>query len=231
MSRALVWIVGVVAALIVAPCANAQLINLDFSRAGGQPSDLFGAAPGQAGFWNVYVPGAPAHLLSDLAGGPTDNATVVGPMGPIPDVGINDPLIDGDAAALLEDGFNGGGDVFQRISLRGIDEGTYFLFLYGLSPNLPNDSTFFSVEADGDVVLLTDASAGGAWPGGFQAGVTHVIYEVTTTNGLIDIDFGGGIFGDTGYFSGLQLSDVPSPGTGALMALGTIALMRRRRRM
>lgn len=184
------FIVGVSTGL-----AGAQSINIDLAPQAGIPSAGYAAA-GLAGVWNDAT-GHDAGNLHDLDGAAT-GASLGGTFDIYPFV-LNDPGTSGDEAALLDDGAWGAGDVLLQLTINGLDPGVYDVFVYGLAGGMPNELTLFEV---GNWYGLT----GGAYTGQLVEGVTHTAFTVQVgAEGTISVGIAGGIWGQSGYFNGLQL--------------------------
>lgn len=183
-------------------CASgawAQSINIDLAPQAGIPSASYAAA-GLAGVWNDAT-GHDAGDLRELDGSAT-GASLGGTFGIYPFV-LNDPGTSGDEAALLDDGAWGAGDVMLHLAIHGLDPGVYDVYVYGFAGNMPLERTLFEV---GNGYGLT----GGAYTGALVEGVTHAQFTVQVgAEGTISIGIVGGIWGQSGYFNGLQLVHDP----------------------
>jgi len=183
--------------VLICSLASAQSFNVDFSNDGITTPSTFAAA-GTAGVWNATEPGFGVGTpLVDTAGSATGVTMEFAwfPDGIWPRL---DPLVTGDAATLLLDGY-GATDVVHGIEINGLAAGMYDLIAYGFNPSAPGTGTFFL--APGGLPPCV-----GAYTGGFAAGVTHG--AVTTPVGLdgtLRIDWVSGLFGSSGFFSGFQL--------------------------
>ncbi|MCL4222407.1 MAG: hypothetical protein KJZ65_13670 [Phycisphaerales bacterium] len=184
--------------------ALAQSINIDLAPQAGIPSAGYAAA-GLAGVWNDAT-GHDAGNLRDLDGMPT-GASLGGTFAIYPFV-LNDPGTSGDEAALLDDGAWGAGDVLLHLTINRLQPGVYDVYVYGIAGGMPNERTLFEV---GDWYGLT----GGAYTGQLVEGVTHAAFTVQVgAEGAISIGIAGGIWGQSGYFNGLQLVFEPCRADG-----------------
>jgi len=186
---------------LLAGSAAAQSINIDFGDAAGQPDTEFHGAAGQDGFWNTITvaAGQPAGLR-DL-GGNSIAATVTLTM---PTQLLADNQIAGDNEALLEDGLVGNGDVTSNLNFNGLERGTYDVLIYGFTPTQQDHyTTVFPPAGMADLMTI-----GGAWPGQFQAGVTHDTFEAIVDDGTLAIEYAGSITGADGFINGVQITKI-----------------------
>jgi hypothetical protein len=159
---------------------SGQSINIDHGMLSGTPDPDYAAAS-LPGAWNVSVayPGARQELVG-LTGEPVA-ATVTH---------------DVDFALSFDDP----GDTFDTrttMSFDGLLDGTYEVITYAWTPDGPGEPTLVTVNGDPASHLI----AGGAWPGEFEAGVTHVIHEVEVIDGALAIS----VQGASGLLNGVQL--------------------------
>lgn len=191
---------------LVAGGASGQSFNVDFStgvpsEGFGVPSSSFGGAANQPGFWmefNTDVDGPVAAV--GLDGQPTGVSLFL--EGPNTVVTLNDSATSGDTEALLDDSIYGFGDVVGRITISGLRSGRYRVVVYGIAGGQPEQTTLFSVRDE-------SALAGGAWSGSFEEGVTHAEFLTQSDGGnSIRIEAVGGVFGQSGYLNGFQLTAV-----------------------
>ena len=205
-------------AAFVVPAANAEQFNIDFGTQFGIPSDVFGAASGQTGFWNSLGDAPNMVPLMDLGGKVTDvmftdntgNFTF----------SFDNPGTTGDDEALMDDILDLGGlgstDMF---TISGLSAGTYTIYSYNWAPD--SDGFVTGVSVNGS----PQQTVGGGWAGGYADGVTHAVFKLTIGEGE-DIVINTETLDGFGSFNGLQI--VPAP--GALAMFGLTGLMCRRRR-
>ena len=175
--------------------ANAQSLNIDLGRDAGIPQSSYAGAA-LTGLWNDGF-GPDAENLRNLAG-ETSGASIGGTL-PTFTLYLDDPGTVGDEAALLDDAASGFGDVMLFLTVNGLEPGVYDVYAYGFAGGQPNQRTGFEVE---NAWGLT----GGAYSGALVEGVTHVC--LTTRVGLdqsLSVGIVGGIWGQSGFFNGLQL--------------------------
>ncbi len=179
-------------ALVVSP-VSAEDLNVDLGTHWGVPSSTFGAAAGQPGTWNeVGVTGSAG--LVDTAGSPTSVTMTVSAL---TDTGWTGSGSD-DVGTLIEDNiFSSGGGTWS-VSLGGLADGAYELYLY--APAHPS-------VASGDVESGTfwHPSISGAWSGSFVEGTNHLRVTVLVTGGQLEISSG---LDTTHGLAGLQLVEV-----------------------
>jgi hypothetical protein len=183
---------------LFAASVGAQSVNLDYGAQAGAPAADYAAA-GLAGEWNTLALGpGPAAPLVDLLGQPTQ-VTVAYDFSET--FGIDDPATSGDDARLFDDGIGFVGDVQLHVDFAGLTNGTYELITYGWTPGMPGDTTLVMIGQD----FETMAISGGPWPGGLAEGVTHVVHEVTVSDGTLSVGIVGGVWGASGFANGFQL--------------------------
>jgi len=187
----------VTALLVLAPGASAQSFNVDFSNNGISPPPTFSAA-GQAGVWNATEPsiGGPGTPLVDTAGSATGVSMAF--LFPTGLANLMDPLVTGNPATLLLDGYSAS-DVVQAVQVQGLAPGMYDVIVYGFVPGTPGTSTFFLFPPGLPGI-------GGAYTGGFVEGTTHGVTTTSVaTDGILRMDWVSGLFGSIGFFSGFQI--------------------------
>lgn len=183
--------------LAFSPSLFAQAINIDYGVDAGTPADTFGAASGQAGVWNSLSGFEDEPVfLQDTSG----NDTEVGLIRSLPfGQALSDaPETTGDMAALLDD-YLDLHSVPAEFMFTDIQPGEYLLYAYSWPPDNSNYRTSLWVNDDSDNAQLV----GGAWPGGFQQGITHAVHtaQVNDDRTLVLHTFGL----TKGTLNGLQL--------------------------
>ncbi|MHC5114906.1 MAG: hypothetical protein ACYTGP_10825, partial [Planctomycetota bacterium] len=162
----------------------------------------YGAA-GQVGVWNTITTPTPwvptTHPLVGLDGRELQ-ATVT--IMNNDDGGLNDSGTSGADEQLFDDGLWGLGDVVSFVTFDGLAPGTYEVIVYALTPTIPTDITTIMIDED----FNSWESAGGAWPGEPEEGVTHaVVTGETTEDGTLVVQYFGGIIATMGFVNGIQL--------------------------
>jgi hypothetical protein len=217
MKRVSFLAVAVVAALPLV--ALGQSFNIDHGDGFGTPSDAYGAAAAQPGSWNNVSFTDFAVPLNDLSGAATGVTATVG--GPIAPFSFDNPGTAGDDHALMDDLFDvGGAGGAGSVTISGLAAGTYDVYTYAWAP----DSAAFITNV---TVGGTTLSSGGAWPGVHASGTTHTEHTVAVAGGtdlVINVATSSGF----GSLNGVQVV-VPEPASLSLLALGGIAVLRRRR--
>jgi hypothetical protein len=220
----------------------ATSFNVDFGTSEGVPASSYGAAAGQAGAWNGI--------------GATGSTNLVGLNGAaLPGVSLNlSPVssVSGDIGGsnytysiydhfLIQDNFYdfapvGGTHSHWEVTLSGLDNGNYNLYVYGPRNSLVDTSAF---SVNGVVQNNLHTPSGGSSP--LIEGVDYEIVQVLVLNHTIDMVSAP----DAGTFSGLAglqliytgaLAATPLPGTlplfaGGLGMIGLLASRRKARRM
>ena len=153
------------ASVILTATANAQSFNVDYGTQFGAPPTSYGAAAGQAGFWNE-ISGLEEGAVSlvDVDGRKTE-VTIV-PSLPFGQAGFDQPATVGDDQALMDDYFDLH-SVPATFEIGGLTAGTYAVYTYLWAPDEPAFRTSLSVAGRPARLI------GGAWPGGFHEGITH----------------------------------------------------------
>ena len=213
------------ATLVTTVAASAQSFNIDFGNTApgtGSPTNAFGAAAGQAGFWQTIasVTANVPIVMQDLSGAATA-ATIACNQTEL-SFGFDNPGTTGDTQLLMDDlldmGGAGSSDVF---TISGLQNGSYDVYTYAWAPDSATFLTNVSVNGVNQQVI------GGAWPGGFQQGITHALHTaVQVVNGTMTIQTST----SSGFSSlnGLQLV-IPGPGALALLGVAGVVGSRRRR--
>ena len=226
-------IVGCIVVGGLSAAANAELINLDFSAPTGAaspaPASSYGAAAGQAGFWNNITAISASNLpLRDLAGNLTSvtltmtpggfmfDASTFGPNGTSTATGSNEEF-------LMDDVWDAPPG---QITIGNLAAGNYALYVYGGSPDSATTQMNFIVNSDSQFV-------GGLWenpfngPEDYKLGITHALFNVNHAGGSLVIN----VPDVPGFESvnGLQIAAVPEPASIGLIAATGLATLRRRR--
>lgn len=219
MNRIAIALLVGLATAMTAPAAHAQQFNIDFGDAFGAPSDAFGAASGQTGFWNSLGDFSVGVPLLDLSGGAT-GVTFTDNTGN-GTFSFDNAGTAGDDQALMDDLLDlGGGGSLDTFTISGLDAGTYTIYSYHWAPD--SDTFVTGVSING----AAQQFVGGAWPGGYAENTTHAVFKITLGEGedlVIDTETIDGF----GSFNGLQV--VPAPGAIVLIGLGGVMTRRRRR--
>jgi len=214
-------VVGMILGVALLPfAANAQF-NVDVNGIDfGTPANSYGAASGQAGFWNAVNFSGGATPLSNLAGGAT-GATVNVSTGAT--FSFDNLGTFGDDQALMDDLFDLGSLGSTTVTFNGIAPGNYDVYTYAWAPD--SETFLQSVSVAGSP--KGPVGTGGPWIPGFEPGITHAVHEVAVGgSGQITIN----VNGTSGFASLNGVQIVPEPATLGLLALGGLAAIRRRRR-
>lgn len=248
MNRRLSITFSSIMALALVSTANAQNFNIDMSDAldaavGPAPTALYGAAAGQLGFWNNRTTPTGVTPLNDLLGLPTGVTLGLdgGSMGSFTGPNQAATLAGSNAGLLLDDGWDPGtapdvnGNV-GVITIAGLAPGSYSIFVYGIAPDNIAFRTGLSVVGGapagpidvggnlGPAGSFNDLSPYPASP------LAHAVFTKTIAaaeNLVINVtlpNIGGTNFATV---NGIQI--VPEPGSLGLLAVGALAILRRRR--
>ncbi|MDL1927802.1 PEP-CTERM sorting domain-containing protein, partial [Fimbriimonadia bacterium ATM] len=214
---------GIVLAAAFAYQAAASLgWNVDFDNrgappevGGGLPSDLFGAASGQAGRWN----GVPA-----TAGGIWPLVDVFGNANGVQyhgegmsgfGGGYNDPYNVGDYRLLMNDSTQI--STHNWFFLTGVPNGRYQVWTYAASVSgryVPFEIWVSGAAAGQNPQVVT----GPAPPNQFEYLVTHGIHDIEVTDGTIRWDLINDPFIIGANVNGFQVVPIPEP--ASLIAMG-----------
>jgi hypothetical protein len=201
---------------LLASMAQAQFLNVDFGDAPGTgDGDYVGvAASGQGGTWNYLnepLVGSVETPLINADGTDTGVQLVFGIDTDVFDAEetgggtLIDPDLMGDIHWLPSGGPT-------TIELRGVAPGTYSLFVYAYSGDVPADDTIFTYMGDAQTV----ANTVGPDPKSHGLGSTYALFfpVVPDANGVILFEMANGPGADPGgnfsAINGIQLSADPS---------------------
>jgi hypothetical protein len=225
------------AIVLCASIAQAQRFNIDFdspysdpSLGGGAPSSSFGAAAGQAGFWNA-IPISWSYVwdLQDLSGADTGVDVAVAASDSISGQAAYNPLTSGDYTLLLNDARQVGYTVpggYQIYTFSGLENGPYQVYTYAAPPYGGISAT--PVEVLGSTSPNPQVVTGPISGDFFELGITHSLHDVLVTDGtlVVSITMPPGVEGG-GWVAGMQI--VPEPAALVLLALGGLVMARARR--
>ena len=158
---------------------QAQAINVDLGSYNGAPSNAYGGAPGQVGFWNnvgTYLPTA----LSDLGGTATSVTLTASGSGDMT-FGFDNGATTGDDELLLD----GGHDGLLTLSFSGLANGWYDVYTYAWAPDQPSYLTRVTVL--GAIDPPQDVG-GSPWTGVHVLGETFAQHRVHVTTGTLQVD-------------------------------------------
>ncbi len=205
--------------LLVVDSAHALPLNFDFGSEGGLPSAAFGAASGQTGTWNNITELETTSGIVDIYSNTTSVTVSI-----IADqmVGING-LPDGDANDLMEDYFYSYSQNSWSISITGLTDGMYDVYLYE-----PHNVYVGTGSGSLNVNAFTNIN-GNFGNGSFVQGSNYyLLSNVTVTGGTLTAD---GYWSTSGEqrnsgLSGMQIvsnpAPVPEPATMILFGLGLL---------
>lgn len=205
--------------LVLAPASAAQDINVDCGPV-PVPSSAYGAASGQAGFWNALSSPSPSVFLRDVGGQLTSTTAEVPVACDQYDCSSCGPGAcsafsgSADDFALLGSWFNADcGLSVERVYASGLAPGRYALYLYTYGcPASPAASVQLSINGPGVAAFSTPGAAfQGSWSG-FPVG--RMVFDFFDGN-YLRMDIWGA--SETGL-AGFQL-DMLEP-TGQVSCLG-----------
>ncbi len=186
--------------------ASAQSFNVDIGRQIGSPTpaDTYGAASGQAGFWNGVGFDPPAPLV-DIHGQLT--SAIVWPDFTNCEIDQDNPLTLGDDGNLLDDGHISCQDGTLNWRVSDLIPGTYTVYSYSVAPDVVAFTPMFVdaylgpnniLPGEGGSQLVT-----GAWTGEFEFGLHYAVHQVHVPNHFdLRINASGGI---SNMLSGFQI--------------------------
>lgn len=222
-----------------AALAQAQYFNIDVDQPGlnpplgmGAPSSAFGAAAGQPGFWNTLSGVSYGPLaLQDLAGNSTGvQVSVSASYSVLSDLAYNNPANTGDYALLLNDAeqvgsLSTGGTL--TFTFTGIANGTYSIYTYAcMSQGL---TSLAEVSVPGSTTFNPQIVTGPMTGNAFALGITHSIHTIAVTGNTFQVVVNAPVVAANQgtYVNGFQI--VPAPGGLAVLGLGALGGLRRRR--
>jgi hypothetical protein len=184
------------ALLLLASPALPQSFNVDVNAALGTPSNAYGAAAGQAGFWNSVDPAGPTFSPAPVNGLAGTGTTVTlefndnVPQG----FSFDNPLTGGDDAALLDDFDDVGSFSTAKVkyTFANLQNGFYDVFVYAWAADDPINFLSVVEVIDGSKGLQ---NCGGAdWTGSHVEGITYVRDQVQVVAGELKlrVNFGAG---------------------------------------
>lgn len=208
-------------ALATTGIASAQSYNLDFGGSAA-PGSGYGAAAGQLGQWqNISSMAANSPVgLTDIGGNATA-ATLTATTNQF-SFSFNNPATAGDDENLLDDQFDLGAQGTQNsFAVNGLANGVYNVYIYAWASD--SDTSRISVDLIGNGAQ----TSGGAYSG-LAAGVTHSAWtNVVVSSGSMNFRTNNVV--GFGSLNGMQIQQVPEPATMAVLGLGALAAMRRKR--
>jgi hypothetical protein len=216
-------LLSVALVLSAAVSVQAQNLNIDFCVGTGSPAATYGAA-GFAGFWNNPTAAMAGFPLNGLNGLPT-GATISGPLACGVFAGPNSATANASSnpgdAQLMNDIHDGTG----VWTINGLAAGTYTVLTYAAAPDTTAATTNVSVNgAPNQLVGGTWGLSGGTLA--FTPGITHASHTVSILAGQpITITTTPGF--SFASLNGIQIT--PEPSTLGLLAVGALALIRRRK--
>lgn len=188
----------------IAGSATAQDFNIDCLNTFGNPSNTYGAAAAQAGFWsNVDCFGGLLPQALTDTGGTLTTVTFDATDGF--NFAFDNAATTGDDQALLDDAQCG--NVGTTWTIAGLAAGNYRVYSYAWAPDSP--TTFITnVDVVGGAAGVQPCG-GAAWTGSHVDGVTYVDDVVTVTaGGSITVNFAVSVSFIT--INGMQIDLLPS---------------------
>jgi hypothetical protein len=208
--------IGAVCAVLFGSDAFAQSVYVDFGE-GTPPSSSYAAAASAPGYWNALPIPINAAPLLGLQGQAT--ALVFTTDGC--DTNWQQfPNTSGDDEALLDDWFNGDCNLStERVTITGLESGTYRLYLYPIGGVHGTASAQVDVSPPVGVDANASLTAQGAFPGtysGWQVGIA--VLHVAQPNSMLSFTF---VSNSNAGLSGMQLERFEEPSaTGTAYCFG-----------
>ncbi|HWB06604.1 MAG TPA: PEP-CTERM sorting domain-containing protein [Verrucomicrobiales bacterium] len=221
--------------------AGAATINIDINSSDGGFGTYSGmaAAPAAGTIWNGFVAGPEggSPLVGSVTSGPLVTSTGVASsvtvtLGNFRVYEANENSAS-TAPALFTDFVYqqnlGPGGPNSTFSINGLTPGiTYDLYFYAQNGGYSNTATGFTIGATS---LTATNPVGGGDPGGIIQNVNYVKFTgvAPSAGGVISGTFNDIAPANNAAFNGLQIVEVPEPGSAALLGLAALAAVRRRR--
>ena len=202
------------------------VVNLDINSTGSTQYSGQGAyADTGNDHWNqLSISDSGTQSMSNLTASDGTTETTID----VTSIGQGGHARDGYINGLLSDGHVH----VTAIEIDGLDDSkTYDLVFYSTFDNFATEFTI-----DGVTKSCEGSPTSATYQENFVDGETYVLFEGVSTDGLggIDVIVGNSYtHATTGtnftFFSGMQIVEVPEPATMSLLALGGIAMLRRRK--
>jgi len=223
-------LVLLVLVLIATAPAGAALVavNLDINAYSGPTLSGQGAYPDVGNdFWNGV----------DLVGNPHAGVTT-GPLTAADGTTLTSITVTLSASgSWVEIGMTGNDMIDDHAQSDGITWGQAYFTVNNLTPGASYGLYVYATPR-GYIGYPTRLTIGGSsqdttggWSGDYELGVNYVLYDdvVADGSGQIRCDYGPAPASSWGFFNGVQII-IPEPATVALLALGSVGILLRRRR-
>ena len=213
----------------IAPLSAGVVVNLDLNGPGTGYTGQGAYADIGNNFWNqrTFSTGTGAFSKLNMTASDGTTATTID----VTSVGLGGH----DRGATYTNALLRDGHVHAKaVNINGLDDSkTYDLVFYSTFDNF---ATEFTIGGVTKACKKTPTSA--PYQENFVEGQTYVLFEGISTDGSggIDVTVGNAYTHDSTsasnftFFSGIQIAEVPEPATMSLLALGGIAMLKRRKR-
>lgn len=207
--------------MAVAGTASAQSLNIDFGQLKGMPSNSYGAASGQIGYWETITSLGMTSGIRGLSGSPT--SVDLNLIADRIDDGVGYDSALPNVSETFSDYFYSNANIDWTIQITNLENGNYTVFVYAPKTQYVTTGAF---EVAGNLVndlygAETDTLVHGIdfnFVNNMVVDNHYIVIDATTLNGFRGI-------------SAVQLVHVvPEPTVFTLLPFGLWLLFRRRRR-